>query len=395
MNEDDNDIEMNEDDNDKKYSLEEIRNFDLCSTKIPDNTLKYLNSIKNTKEFNKYKSIFLKKNLWNKNKIIIKFIGVPYDCSSDQVENKEDTLKTIMNLILKVDGRNAAKVDPLQNEFYIEYNKIIFDITTSTEIKIEKIRVLLQTYVKKVIKDRFEPICGLDFDFDNNVPNTSDILISFVINKPNKSFYGIDSLNSVGDIYKEYNDGNKKVEGTLNLGTFSISIIMHEFGHAIGLLHEHQNSCGFTPKWNKELIYTYYLITSGWDTKTVDENIINLSQYDIMSSYDPKSIMIYSYSSNLTLNGIGTEQNYTLSPNDVLYINKIYPKVDMTYSKLVSWYNSVYGTDKWIIVPGTNVNLMNNENKFNYLMFIIVVVVVLLVGILLAIHLIKKMRSKT
>jgi len=338
--------------NDTKYTLQEIKDLRLCSTGMPDsyyNKLKTLKSLKNNKkEFDKFRSIFLKENLWKiGDQIKIQFIGIPY----------ENVSYNDIQTLIKIYKDDRKTHDPLQKSFEDEY-VLIVNSSDNEALKIANIRKKMKEYVKRVIIERFQPICNLNFIIDDTetIPKSKyQIRISFVKKYGSSSLVGTDSKKYTDDI-SNYST-NTKVKGTLNIGWFNIFTVIHEFGHAIGLKHEHQTLCGFKPKWNKELLYTYYLITDGWPKYRVDSNIINLPDINnvLLSNYDPKSIMLYEYSSKLTLNGIGTNENYKLSPNDALYICKIYHP-NKTYSDLVQWYNSIY-PDNWIVMPGTNITL--------------------------------------
>lgn len=343
--------------NDKKYTIEQIQNLRLCSAYMPDtyyNDLNKLNSLRqDTKEFNKYRSVFFKTALWTSGQDIkIQFIGIPYQYL---------TLNQIKQIIISFTDIDPSRLDPLQLQFSNEYTNIIGSSDTEYQ-KILNIQSKLKEYVKKVILERFKPICNLNFIIDDtvNVPNSQyQIRISFVEDKGANSRIAKGALTYTDDI-NNYFSSNFKVTGTLNLGWFDIGTVIHEFGHAIGLCHEHQNPCGFKPKWNLELLYTYFLITDGWKRDKVDFNIVNpaADKNDLsLSIYDPKSIMVYFYKPELTLNGIGTENTYKLSPNDCLYISKIYKIPGLTYTALVEWYNNIYSNDIWSVVPGTNINL--------------------------------------
>lgn len=102
--------------------------------------------------------------------------------------------------------------------------------------------------------------------------------------------------------------------------------VLHEFGHALGLLHEHQNPTGGIP-WDKEAVYDYYRRTQGWNRQTTYENVMqkaerSQSQY---SKYDPESIMHYPIDGRLTGGQYEVGMNSTLSPIDVAYIAEMYP----------------------------------------------------------------------
>ena len=44
---------------------------------------------------------------------------------------------------------------------------------------------------------------------------------------------------------------------TMNLGFVDRPTILHEFGHSIGLIHEHQSPFSGGFEWNKEEVHTY------------------------------------------------------------------------------------------------------------------------------------------
>lgn len=102
--------------------------------------------------------------------------------------------------------------------------------------------------------------------------------------------------------------------------------ILHEFGHMLGLQHEHQNPNG-GPAFNIPLVYAYYLREFGWTKKMVDEQIF--AHYSTTqtnsSSYDKASIMHYDFPASLIINGISYERNHDLSATDKRIINQIYP----------------------------------------------------------------------
>jgi serralysin len=106
-------------------------------------------------------------------------------------------------------------------------------------------------------------------------------------------------------------------------------VVLHEFGHALGLTHEHQSPTAGIP-WNKEKVYSYYRITQNppWSKEDVDSNVF--MKYEVSSTnysqYDPTSIMHYSIPPELTLDGSSVPENTTLSNTDIEYIRLWYPQ---------------------------------------------------------------------
>jgi serralysin len=104
-------------------------------------------------------------------------------------------------------------------------------------------------------------------------------------------------------------------------------VVTHEFGHALGLLHE--QSFPDAIKWNKsDSIYQYYKETQGWDKEKVDFNVFEVGEqfYTNGTTYDPKSIMHYSVDASETMDGYSVKTNYILSAGDKVLIAALYPR---------------------------------------------------------------------
>jgi len=123
-------------------------------------------------------------------------------------------------------------------------------------------------------------------------------------------------------------------EPTMNFGWLTPStsdteyrrVVLHEFGHALGLVHEHQNPKSNPIKWNKEAVYQYYKRTENWDKAQVDKNIFKKYETNSTSSeYDSKSIMHYAIPQELTTDGYSVGWNTELSEIDKKFIRTTYP----------------------------------------------------------------------
>ena len=106
-------------------------------------------------------------------------------------------------------------------------------------------------------------------------------------------------------------------------------VVLHEFGHAIGLAHEHQNVKGGI-QWNKEQIYKDLSgRPNNWDRETIDHNMFERYEETIAiySEFDPKSIMLYPIPKEWTTNGYGAGfDNKELSENDKEFVEIAYAK---------------------------------------------------------------------
>jgi hypothetical protein len=125
----------------------------------------------------------------------------------------------------------------------------------------------------------------------------------------------------------------KRDEPTMTLGIRGQSsdeqrrVTLHEFCHALGLIHEHQSPAGGI-RWNKEKVYDYYAgHGKHYTRKWVDENVFYRYSKGVITNYtafDPQSIMVYGVPGELTLDGKGLPWNTLLSPTDEAFLRRVY-----------------------------------------------------------------------
>lgn len=136
--------------------------------------------------------------------------------------------------------------------------------------------------------------------------------------------------------------------------------VLHEFGHAIGLLHEHYSPLAGIP-WNKDLVYKELAQSQGWDKMTVDVNLFQ--QYNLTythgTSYDRTSIMHYPVLSRWTTNGYSVPWNNQLSAGDKAMIAALYPKTGDRASEV----------PRFVITNFTRMNVVNSADKAGLLLY--------------------------
>ena len=87
---------------------------------------------------------------------------------------------------------------------------------------------------------------------------------------------------------------------TMNLGFIDKGTVLHEFGHALGLIHEHQSPFRGGFEWNKEeVIRSLSGPPNYWDKERIEHNIFKRYKKRRLrgTKYDTKSIMHYRYRS--------------------------------------------------------------------------------------------------
>jgi hypothetical protein len=105
-------------------------------------------------------------------------------------------------------------------------------------------------------------------------------------------------------------------------------VVLHEFGHALGCIHEHQAPT-FGRIWDKQAVLHYFQGPPNyWSPADIDFNV--LKKYPqkgiIATNYDPDSIMLYAFDGALFADGKGpTNENNNVSAKDQQMIRQLYP----------------------------------------------------------------------
>lgn len=166
----------------------------------------------------------------------------------------------------------------------------------------------------------WEDYANLTFEFGNDPQ--AEIRISYHHDNRSWSYLGTDALTI---------DQDKETMhyGWLHPTTTDEEfrrVIVHEFGHAIGMIHE-QSHPEISIKWDKPAVYRRYA-AQGWSQAQVDSNVFFkysklVTQF---SEYDRTSIMHYPIPPELTTDGVAVGWNTDLSATDKAFIARIYPK---------------------------------------------------------------------
>jgi serralysin len=181
---------------------------------------------------------------------------------------------------------------------------IAFD---STSVKRERVAVLKACAI-------WEEVANISFR--SVVSNSADLRCAFDMGDGSWSYVG----NECASI--------PKGRPTMNMGWLDDpGRDLHELGHALGLVHEHQ--WGHIP-WNRPAVYAYYgAPPNSWSPQMVDQQVLQeipVSQLDV-GTWDRRSVMMYPVPAELL-----TDPSYSAGINQVLStldkqkIAKLYPK---------------------------------------------------------------------
>lgn len=182
------------------------------------------------------------------------------------------------------------------------------------------------TVIRKVmtIANLWEPYSGIKFK-QVSQDSSGDIKVSFKAN-------GTWSAIGRQALYKY---------PSMNLGWLTPStddleyrrVALHEFGHALGLIHEHQNPLSKEIKWDVKYVKNYFKPI--WSEPEIEANIFKRYQKSSINgtAYDSLSIMMYAIPAEFRLDRIATPWNRELSALDRFFVGSKYKNNPINLSK--------------------------------------------------------------
>lgn len=176
----------------------------------------------------------------------------------------------------------------------------------------------------------------LDFGSPNNPRVCSpgiaaSIRVAYNPGSDNWSRYGRDSI--LGGAV--WNDASMHLGLETMRSPHGRGTVIHEFGHALGMFHEHQRPVanGCESEFNWPLVYRAFRQWNGWDRDMVDSQVRPVVQFGddivISENIDRASVMLYQFPAQLLVNGTSSHcyiptQNNEISDLDARVLQAAY-----------------------------------------------------------------------
>ena len=168
----------------------------------------------------------------------------------------------------------------------------------------------------------WENIANVKFQFVSDV-STAQVKVGFTNDNTSWSWIGRSVLD------------NPNGERTVNFGWFTDKtaeaefrrVILHEFGHVLGFIHEHQSPAAGIP-WDKDKVYAFFEASPiSWSKEKIDHNIFEAfsTTETNYSTYDRLSIMHYFFPPELVTDGSMFSKNTNFSATDIQFSKSVYP----------------------------------------------------------------------
>ncbi len=185
-----------------------------------------------------------------------------------------------------------------------------------------------EEFTKANIK-KWAPHVNLTFEFTDDTDG-------YIRIAANNDIAGGSSYLGTGSLHTPAEEPTMIIGFQGGLNAFNAGTIQHEFGHALGLQHEHQHE-------NSDLDINWLEVNKAYidkgGAKEVKLNFEPLVSDVVSSDYDRQSIMHYGFSSSWLNDGNAVPDNNELSEGDINFVRSLYPPEIQKKPITSSWWD--------------------------------------------------------
>lgn len=140
-----------------------------------------------------------------------------------------------------------------------------------------------------------------------------------------------------------------KTKKTMNFGWMPANpssdkdagVVLHEFGHMLGMAHEHQSPRNKVTWIPEKIIADLSLPPNSWSESQIRRNVLSRLQDGdnvvTTDSFDTKSIMTYPFPADWNEEGVSVSQPNSLSSADKDFIQRLYPFSEIEGGQKLKW----------------------------------------------------------
>jgi serralysin len=169
--------------------------------------------------------------------------------------------------------------------------------------------------------------CGLTFTKVNR-PNDAHIRMSF---RPGVNVSLLGTASEKGTLGPQASSQfGVPPNASMNIDLQNVArdryLILHEFGHAIGLIHEHQHPDRGGAWTFSQNVFAHFA-QIGWSAAMVRQQFLDVFNRNNLAKtgvFDRDSVMTYAIPQALLSSGTGIEEKYELSDGDKLFVAELY-----------------------------------------------------------------------